>query len=283
MNLEIDDIVVEIDLENKTIITKKKETGNASSKCENNFAIFTILITKGLQAILTSITSYKNAAEYVNYLGCILFKLELQDNRTFNNNTIDLCSMTYSNIRFQTTIEETIRSEKYKSFTNVFFYYNYYVLIEHDQDTPYYEVLKNDTEVNLANILCFDNKFLLKFDQNAYSCHYFIFNVVFVSSQSGFYLINAKIIIDYPINLNLFKEIQNILKTKKFNLPKRFILKHDNMKLDLDAKTLENIPLEECFFKPISRNFQWHIFSFLGRISAFIGSISSFFKRIIGN
>ncbi|KAM0685875.1 hypothetical protein COBT_002910 [Conglomerata obtusa] len=244
--LEEGEVVNYIDTKEKVIHLSKGGISNTKF-CKNDIAIIGILITGGLKAILTSLTSFKTSPEYVQYLAetCFRFNLKKYDipnSNSLYNSSVKIYSTTCSSNNFQLKIEEAISLNSDLNLQHVIFYYNYYIRkICSDK-----MIFNDDHPIHAArcifqDILTFKKEFVEKSDKQTNLHHLYVFNIVIVFTYKFNVINNVKDSIAYNKCLNKeYDGIIKMLKEKKASFPKRLVIKHENETLTRDSKTFHN-------------------------------------------
>ncbi|KAM0686078.1 hypothetical protein COBT_002704, partial [Conglomerata obtusa] len=252
--LKSDDIINQINYKEKIIKITKKNAVYDELECENNFAIYTILLEYGLREVLTSVTINKTSTESVSLLANICFKLNLKKNGNTDKNFLEVHDTNvifngYNSINFQTVFEQEYNNEKFNKLKPTLFYYNYY---------SYYRTVVTDTrryylDCNVQDMLLYILEFsktFLKEERKMITRHVFVFNIVYVHNNLIQDMINTRNKSKYDLMLvQEYESIISFIKRKQIKLPECFIVTHDNLKITMESKTMNGEPLS-YYYKP---------------------------------
>ncbi|KAM0687081.1 hypothetical protein COBT_001688 [Conglomerata obtusa] len=254
-DLENDDVIEQIDLKKKIIKIIKKDLEKTELKCDNNYAIFTILIMHGLEAVLTSIASYKTTTEFYNHLVDTCFKLNLKKNVHTDKNFLreDNTRVNYKNYNtsiFYKCVEQQIQSEEFDGSKPAIFYYDFYIY--YNINTKYLSTVHHSNYFpELAYISGFNDTFLEK-ERGMEKCNVFVLNIFYVQYDTLQEVINIGDKSDNGTRfVNKHNYIVEILKNYQESFPRCFIVKHQNMELTMDTLCLDGKPLS-FYYKPIA-------------------------------
>ncbi|KAM0686687.1 hypothetical protein COBT_002085 [Conglomerata obtusa] len=236
-----------IDVQNKQIKVTTTEEISANIECSVNRGILAILLMNSIKVIVTSVSSYLTKMEYVFYLAKICHQLSIRntknnENNIFYKNQIEYYSQNYSSNIFQKIIEETLENMNCIAVEPIYFIYNFYIVYIDPNNIDYLETEKSFLKDILRYILKFEEFFIRKRKND---CQVYVFNIVFSLSHNVSEYINTEFNSDYIKSvikyylfiLDLIRDLQNV---DSYSFPKWFIVKHDNMNLDKNIKTIHD-------------------------------------------
>ncbi|KAM0686700.1 hypothetical protein COBT_002072 [Conglomerata obtusa] len=252
---KVSEIINQFNLEEKKIKMIMNDSSTPNSVCDNDLAIYTILLKHGLKAVLNSYASYNTTTDFFSYLENIYFKINLKnifdkDNNILQENNINVIQNNYNSINFQTIFEQESIDVSLDNSKPYIFYYNFYNLtdekIEYDDSFN----LSSFHQKQISYILNFSEAFLEK-ELNLKACHVFVFNIVYIQHDIFPEVYNTNDKSDYGLRLaEDYKIILNFIRKKEFKLPRCFIIKHDNIEPTMDTITFDGNPLSH-YYKPI--------------------------------